>query len=59
MQGSNCWEEKWSRSYYEEEFIRDVLEVKRMSDRVMSLKLEIEVEMANVVSGYAPQKLCE
>ncbi|KAK3572798.1 hypothetical protein QTP86_007401 [Hemibagrus guttatus] len=38
-----------------EEFVRNVLEVKRLSDRVMSLKLEIEGVMLNVVSGYAPQ----
>ncbi|MCJ8748701.1 hypothetical protein PDJAM_G00167790 [Pangasius djambal] len=38
-----------------EEFGRNVLEVKRVSDRVMSLKLEIEGVMLNVVTGYAPQ----
>ncbi|KAK3528467.1 hypothetical protein QTP70_000123 [Hemibagrus guttatus] len=32
---------------------------KRVSDRVMSLKLEIEGVMLNVVSGYAPQVSCE
>ncbi|KAK3570342.1 hypothetical protein QTP86_017287 [Hemibagrus guttatus] len=42
-----------------EEFVRNVLEVKRLSDRVMSLKLEIERVMLNVVSGYAPQVGCE
>ncbi|KAK3548696.1 hypothetical protein QTP70_016772, partial [Hemibagrus guttatus] len=42
-----------------EEFVRYVLEVKRVSDRVMSLKLEIEGVMLNVVSGYAPQVGCE
>ncbi|KAK3510589.1 hypothetical protein QTP70_011797 [Hemibagrus guttatus] len=42
-----------------EEFVRNVLEVKRVSDRVMSLKLEIEGTMLNVVSGYAPQVGCE
>ncbi|KAK3506799.1 hypothetical protein QTP70_028368, partial [Hemibagrus guttatus] len=42
-----------------EEFVRNVLEVKRLSDRVMSLKLEIEGVMLNVVSGYAPQVGCE
>ncbi|KAK3574229.1 hypothetical protein QTP86_004302 [Hemibagrus guttatus] len=41
-----------------EEFVRNVLEVKRVSDRVMSLKLEFEGVM-NVVSGYAPQVGCE
>ncbi|KAK3541137.1 hypothetical protein QTP86_015723, partial [Hemibagrus guttatus] len=42
-----------------EGFVRNVLEVKRVSDRVMSLKLEIEGVMLNVVSGYAPQVGCE
>ncbi|KAK3574932.1 hypothetical protein QTP86_019812 [Hemibagrus guttatus] len=42
-----------------EEFVRNVLEVKRVLDRVMSLKLEIEGVMLNVVSGYAPQVGCE
>ncbi|KAK3529748.1 hypothetical protein QTP86_003015 [Hemibagrus guttatus] len=42
-----------------EEFVRNVLEVKRVSYRVMSLKLEIEGVMLNVVSGYAPQVGCE
>ncbi|KAK3520129.1 hypothetical protein QTP70_014637, partial [Hemibagrus guttatus] len=42
-----------------EEFVRNVLEVKRVSDRVMSLKLGIEGVMLNVVSGYAPQVGCE
>ncbi|KAK3542098.1 hypothetical protein QTP86_014017 [Hemibagrus guttatus] len=42
-----------------EEFVRNVLEVKRVSDRVMSLKVVIEGVMLNVVSGYAPQVGCE
>ncbi|KAK3569633.1 hypothetical protein QTP86_002580 [Hemibagrus guttatus] len=42
-----------------EEFVSNVLEAKRVSDRVMSLKLEIEGVMLNVVSGYAPQVGCE
>ncbi|MCJ8739628.1 hypothetical protein PDJAM_G00049220 [Pangasius djambal] len=42
-----------------EEFGRNVLEVKRVSDRVMRLKLEIEGVMLDVVSGYAPQVGCE
>ncbi|KAK3559199.1 hypothetical protein QTP86_005200 [Hemibagrus guttatus] len=42
-----------------EEFVRNVLEVKRVSDRVMSLKLEIEGVKLNVVSGYASQVGCE
>ncbi|KAK3542768.1 hypothetical protein QTP70_002967 [Hemibagrus guttatus] len=42
-----------------EDFVRNFLEVKRVSDRVVSLKLEIEGVMLNVVSGYAPQVGCE
>ncbi|KAK3550307.1 hypothetical protein QTP86_024280 [Hemibagrus guttatus] len=42
-----------------EEFVRNVLEMKRVSDRVMSLKLEIKEVMLNVVSGYVPQVGCE
>uniref|UniRef100_A0A673K0B0 Craniofacial development protein 2-like n=1 Tax=Sinocyclocheilus rhinocerous TaxID=307959 RepID=A0A673K0B0_9TELE len=42
-----------------EEFVKNVLEVKRVSDRLMSLKLEIEGVMLNVVSAYAPQVGCE
>ncbi|KAE8291438.1 hypothetical protein D5F01_LYC11043 [Larimichthys crocea] len=42
-----------------EKFVRSVLEVKRVSDRVISLKLEIKGVMFNVVSGYAPQVACE
>lgn len=42
-----------------EELARRVLEVKRVSDRLMSLKLEIEGVVFNVVSGYAPQVGCE
>ncbi|KAK3569279.1 hypothetical protein QTP86_026572, partial [Hemibagrus guttatus] len=42
-----------------EEFERNVLEVKRVSDRVMNLKLQFEGVMLNVVSGYAPQVGCE
>ncbi|KAK3537919.1 hypothetical protein QTP70_024578 [Hemibagrus guttatus] len=41
-----------------EEFVRNVLEVKSVSDRVISLKVEIEGVMLNVVSGYAPQVGC-
>ncbi|MCJ8743640.1 hypothetical protein PDJAM_G00096590 [Pangasius djambal] len=52
------------RKYYHtglfpEEFGRNVLEVKRVSDRVMSLKLEIKGVVMYVVSGYAPQVGCE
>ena len=37
-----------------EELIRNVLEVKRVSDSVMRLKLETEAVMFSVVSGYVP-----
>ena len=40
-----------------QELVRNVLEVKRVSDRVMSMKVEIEGAMLNVVSCYAPQVL--
>ncbi|KAF3688243.1 Craniofacial development protein 2 p97 bucentaur protein [Channa argus] len=42
-----------------EEFVRNVLEVKSVSDRLMSLKLEIEGVMFKVVSGYVPQVGCQ
>ena len=35
------------------------LEVRRISDRVMSVKLEVEGEMINVISACAPQVGCE
>ncbi|KAF7640886.1 hypothetical protein LDENG_00007600, partial [Lucifuga dentata] len=47
------------RVILKEEFVRNVLVVKRVSDRVMSLKLETEGVMFSVVSGYAPQVGCE
>ncbi|KAK3530556.1 hypothetical protein QTP86_027923 [Hemibagrus guttatus] len=45
--------------FLKEAFVMYVLEVKRVSDRVMSLKLVIEGVMLNAVSGYAPQVGCE
>ena len=42
-----------------EKFVRNVLKVKRGSVRVMSLKIEVEGVMFNVVSGYVPQVRCE
>ena len=38
-----------------EDYVKRVLEVRRVSDRVMSVKLEIEGVMMNVISAYAPQ----
>lgn len=37
------------------QYVKSVLEVKRVSDRVMSMKLEAEGEMMNVVSEYTLQ----
>ena len=42
-----------------EDLVKNVVEVKRMSDRVMNIKLEMDGVMFNVVSGYAPQVGCE
>ncbi|XP_051784683.1 craniofacial development protein 2-like [Erpetoichthys calabaricus] len=41
-----------------EQYVKSVLEVKRVSDRVMIMKLEIGGVMMNVVSAYAPQVGC-
>ena len=38
-----------------ERFINSVLEVRRVSDRAMCMKLEIEGVLFNVISAYAPQ----
>ncbi|KAI5104291.1 hypothetical protein C0J45_5917 [Silurus meridionalis] len=42
-----------------EEYSKSVVEVKRVSDRVMHVKLEVEGVMINVISAYAPQVGCE
>ncbi|KAI5106538.1 hypothetical protein C0J45_4235 [Silurus meridionalis] len=42
-----------------EEYSKSVVEVKRVSDRVMIVKLEVEGVMINVISAYAPQVGCE
>ncbi|KAI5095122.1 hypothetical protein C0J45_15197 [Silurus meridionalis] len=42
-----------------EEYSKCVVEVKRVSDRVMYVKLEVEGMMINVISAYAPQVGCE
>ncbi|KAI5102804.1 gastrula zinc finger protein XlCGF28.1-like [Silurus meridionalis] len=39
-----------------EEYSKSVVEVKRVSDRVMIVKLEVEGVMINVISVYAPQE---
>ena len=41
------------------DLVEDVIEVKRVSDRVMHLKLEVGGSMVNIVSAYAPQVGCE
>ena len=40
-------------------YTRNVVEVKRESDWLMCVKVEIEGEIMNVVSRYAPQVGCE
>ncbi|KAF7698039.1 hypothetical protein C0J45_12652 [Silurus meridionalis] len=42
-----------------EEYSKSVVEVKRVSDRVMIVKLEVEWVMINVISAYVPQVGCE
>ncbi|KAI5627379.1 hypothetical protein C0J50_13071 [Silurus asotus] len=41
------------------EYSKCVEEVKRVSDRVMNMKLEVEGLMINVISAYASQVSCE
>ena len=38
-----------------EELLESVLEVKRVSDRLMAMKLEVKEFILNIVSAYAPQ----
>ncbi|XP_065675628.1 uncharacterized protein LOC136091844 [Hydra vulgaris] len=42
-----------------EEFSKSVVEVKRVSDRVICVKLEIDGVVMNVISAYAPQVGCD
>ncbi|XP_042886116.1 craniofacial development protein 2-like [Penaeus japonicus] len=42
-----------------ENYVDNVVEMKRVSDRVISVKLEIEGAIINVISTYAPQMGCE
>ena len=37
------------------ELAESVLEVKRVSDRLMAMKLEVKGSILNIVSTYAPQ----
>ncbi|KAI5104058.1 hypothetical protein C0J45_5684 [Silurus meridionalis] len=41
------------------EYSKSVVKVKRVSGRVMNVKLEVEGMMINVISAYAPQVGCE
>ena len=41
-----------------EEYSKSVVEVKRVSDRVINVKLEVEGVMINIISAYAPQVGC-
>ena len=38
-----------------EELVESVLEVKRVSNRLMAMKLEVKGSILNIVSAYAPQ----
>ena len=38
-----------------EELAESVLEVKRVSDRLMTMKLEVKMSILNIVSAYASQ----
>ncbi|KAI5107649.1 hypothetical protein C0J45_1243 [Silurus meridionalis] len=42
-----------------EEYSKSVVEVKRVSDRVMNVKMKVEVVMINIISAYASQVGCE
>ena len=53
------WKEKWSWSYTEARLHREsVRGVKRVSDRMMYMKLDIEGVMMTVISAYAPRVGC-
>lgn len=42
-----------------QEYINSVVEVKRVPDRIMKLKLDVEGVMLNVVSEFSPQVGCQ
>ena len=46
---------KWDRDNDKEEPAESVLEVKRVADRLMAMKLEVKGSILNIVSAYAPQ----
>ena len=38
-----------------EELVESIVEVKRVSDRLMAMKLEVKGLKLNIISAYAPQ----
>ena len=46
---------KWDRDRVREELIESVLKVKRVSYRLMDMKLEVKGFILNIVSAYVPQ----
>ena len=49
------WEKNGIGIVVREELGESVLEVKRVSDRLMAIKLKIKGSILNIVSVYAPQ----
>ncbi|KAI5091803.1 hypothetical protein C0J45_19009 [Silurus meridionalis] len=45
--------------FQEKEFSQSVVEMKRVSNRVMNMKLEVEGVMINVISAYTPKVVCK
>ena len=48
-------EKKGIRIVLREKLAESVLEVKRVSDRLMAMKLDVNGSILNIVSAYAPQ----
>ena len=48
--------EEWSWNLVEKELVDFVVEVRRNSDRIMTIKVLVGSEFVNVVSVYAPHK---
>ena len=38
-----------------EKWVENVIEVKKLSERIMLIRVSIEMNILNVISGYAPQ----
>ena len=51
----SCWKKKWDRDNTEGGLAQSVLEVKRVSDRLMAMKRKVKGSILNIVSAYAPQ----